>query len=465
MSNASGAAKIKGLVEALIPPLVMPYCKRLIRMTPYARGRLVQGPRTVDADQPQVLEAAWKHVKEMASLPEDTLLPATPRWEYFLRRTRDEMCFFSSPREAVHFAQSKINFEHREPIVLCRHLFDLHVATLKNEFRDHGGVLDRLSDSDLSRPETLLRCGDRLVSNIFFWHVRTLLQALTHVKELKCVAEIGGGYGALARHFLNTPEAGLQTYCIIDFPECLFFAEVFLRATFPGLSIYYATDGKALEPAELSKYKVVLCPIRHLSAVSKIPFNLVINTGSMQEMTEEWIEFWMAWLTRQPCRWFYSMNYFGQALDFMAEGGNTWSPRLSKEWAVRVQIYDPPFIRQQSDRNFAEIIAEKTSRPAEPSSSPRAKYEALKDRKMTNVALLDAMDIVRLDYDVEIMWDVLQRIARDVNSMPKEAHFLSTRLRQNPPKNFSPEQLRELETLGQRLDAIRKGGLESGHTI
>ncbi len=465
MPNASTVARVKGLIEGMIPPIIMPYCKRFVRMTPYARGRLVHGPRTTEPSQPKALEAAWEHVLQIDSLPRSELLPATTRWEFFLRRTRDEMCFFSSPAEATRFAQRKIDFEHREAVTICRHLFDLHVATIRSEFPNHSFIMDRLSDSELSAPDTVLQCGKRLISNVFFWHMRTLLQAITKVKELSIVGEIGSGYGALARYFLNTPETKVQTFCLMDFPECLFFAEVFLRASFPDLPIYYVASPNPVDPQEIAKYRLVLCPLQNLSALAKVPFNLIINTGSMQEMTEEWIDYWMQWLATQPCRFFYSMNYFGQALDFMAEGGNTWSPRLTKEWVTRYQHYDPPFVRQQSDRNFAEIVAEKAPDQIGASISPQFRYSALQNRAMSNSTLLEAMDIVRVEENGEIMWDILERVAKEMPFVPKEAYYLASRLRQKMPKTFGPDQRQAVEAMFARLDRIRKGGVESGHAI
>ena len=45
---------------------------------------------------------------------------------------------------------------------------------------------------------------------------------------------------------------------IIDFPECLFFAEVFLRGNFDDIKCLYVTNGAILEPTRILEYSIVL---------------------------------------------------------------------------------------------------------------------------------------------------------------------------------------------------------------
>jgi hypothetical protein len=54
----------------------------------------------------------------------------------------------------------------------------------------------------------------------------------------------------------------------------------------------------------------------------------------MQEMTDAWVDWYMAFLDRQPCRFFYSSNFFTNPLASMKEGHNSWSPRPSAQWGL-----------------------------------------------------------------------------------------------------------------------------------
>src|SRR5262249_16673106 len=86
--------------------------------------------------------------------------------------------------------------------------------------------------------------------------------------------------------------------------------------------------------SKLSQSGAILCPIAHVKAVKDISFDLVTNLFSMQEMTDAWIDWYMQWLDRQPCRFFYSENYFAGPIVNMVEGHNSWSPRPSPQWLL-----------------------------------------------------------------------------------------------------------------------------------
>ena len=319
-----------------------------------------------------------------------------------------------------------------------------------------------MGDSPYSRPETLSRGGGgRIVSNIFFCHLRTILQCLSYVKELRIVCEIGGGYGGTARLWLQNSVQRPNIYVLIDFPESLFFAEVFLRVNFHKLRLLYVTDPKPLDPNMVSQYTVILCPINCVDAISRLPLSLVVNTGSMQEMTEEWVDFWMEWLKEQSCRYFYSVNYFAQPLANMAEGSNTWSPRLTTDWIIRLQTFNPAFLKQQSQRNFAEIFAEKLvhKRPIRQEILVD-RYELIRERFLDCQMLLEAMNIIRMYPSEEIMWDLLQRCVREMPSIPKEAYYLAEHLTKYATLAFKAENGRQLEILRSQLHLVRSSGQE-----
>ncbi len=381
-----------------------------------------------------------------------------------LDRMRDDISRFKSAQEAIIFAQTKIDFDHRDTVEASAHLFQLHAQTLKEEFPHFANLVDELGDSRFSRPETMLTKGTQLVSNVLFFHLSYVLQCLTWVPKPDLICEIGGGYGAPARLWLMNPVHQPGTYVIVDFPESLFFAEVFLRSNFDGLTVHYVTDAKPLERDFVRQFRVVLCPIHHVEALSQLPFDLVVNTGSMQEMTEEWIDFWMLWLKQLNSRFFYSLNYFDQPLNFMAESGNVWSPRPTPEWAVRIQRFNPAFVMQQTDRNYAEMLYEKTG--ASPLASPAAlaaRYQLTRERFLNGQTLLECMDIVRLNAGEEIMWDLLQR-AMDMRTLPKEAYFLAETLRKTGSAEFCRLHGEKLAGIAARLQQVRALGRENTYS-
>jgi len=84
----------------------------------------------------------------------------------------------------------------------------------------------------------------------------------------------------------------------------------------------YLLDDTPIDPAAVGA-KVLLCPISNVSALRRLEFDLVTNTFSMQEMTDEWVDWYMRWLDMQPCRYFYSANFFGTRF-----GENARGPKL-----------------------------------------------------------------------------------------------------------------------------------------
>lgn len=404
-----------------------------------------------------IIQEAQQHFKQ-AQVSDTSEIPLSDRWTLYTKRIDDDINALVTPQDAIFYAQSRIGFDHRgkaNPFYLL-----LYKHALKSEFPHFLSMFDELGDSPHSLPETIAKDQGNWVSNVFFWHLRYVLQCLTHVKEPEIVCEIGGGYGGPARLWLQNQIFRPRCYVDIDSPESLFFAEVFLKINFDDLKLFYVTNPRKLEQDVVSRYSVILCPTKFLDAISSLSLNLVINTASLQEMTEEWVDFWMQWLRVQDCRWFYSLNYFAQPLNYRgSESSNSWSPRLTPEWTARLLTFNPAFIRLQSINNYAEILAEKKS-PI-PSQQTLSRYQLTKDRILDGQILLEAMDIVRFHPDEEIIWDLLLRCITEMPRIPKEAWYLAERLAKNVSVTFYEHHGGQLRKLHQQLDSIRSGGQEN----
>jgi hypothetical protein len=97
------------------------------------------------------------------------------------------------------------------------------------------------------------------------------------------ICEIGGGYGALCSWFKQAfPEA---TYTIVDLPESLIFSRLYVSLTRPDLS---TSVGLAEVP-----YGVRFIP-NYMAEQLAQPFDLVINTLSMSEMSEYQVRRYLA---------------------------------------------------------------------------------------------------------------------------------------------------------------------------
>lgn len=393
------------------------------------------------------------------TLPAEGLPTHGVRWEAYAQRTRDAIATLSTPVDVLQFAQSKIGFEHRGNIYHEGKFTALYERELTVSFPHFSGHLNNFSDIADSVPDTTYIHNGRLISNVLFYLARVVLSCLSHLPGVpQVILEIGGGYGAPARTWMNNPIARPRCYLILDMPESLFFSDVFLRKEFGRESVYYVTSGEELPVATLEGHQFILCPLANFSALLNLPVDLVINTGSMQEMSEEWVDFYKNFLDRQQCRWFYTLNYFAQPVNALWESGNLLSPRLSPMWTARLLRWNPAFIRMQADRDFLEALYEKCA-----SSLSRGEVDTLLKcllyRVPTGEVLAELMDVVRQYPETGLMLKVLTYAMR-MHTAPKEALWLCEQLLS---RSMSAEDRASVKKWCDELRVKRAAGTEAYH--
>ncbi|MFH1851419.1 MAG: putative sugar O-methyltransferase [Candidatus Neomarinimicrobiota bacterium] len=426
-------------------------------MIPKQVQRVTSRSNTVH-DHNQLLAIARKHYHLANNLATQLNNPQTERWDNYINKIQQAISQFSSTQEAIEFGQRSCGFDHRDNASNQQHLFDLHESTIISEFPEFADCIPAIGESDFSHAETVMEKNGHQVSNVFYGHLHTMLKCLQTTGKPEVVAEIGGGYGSLTRLWFTNPIHAPKSVVLIDFPESLFFAELFLRQNLPKHNFIYLYDPDQKLDLKVSINSIVFCPIENVPALAELEFDLIINTGSMQEFSEEWVDYWMNWLNQTQVKYFYSMNYFAQPLNFMAEGANCWSPRLSEQWTIIYQRANPTLIRQQSDRHFAEIVARKS--PADLTGWQR-QWKILKSRIIDDQILLEYMDMIRMNPDETLIWDLITRTDRELYSPPKESLWLVDYLRAQGSSEFLKLHGVKLEQIAGRLQQIRAGGRES----
>ena len=230
-------------------------------------------------------------------------------WKGKQEETRRRIAGFQSCEEAVRYAQrgQQSGFDHR--------IYDPAAAAVVARFK--ACELERLfpgwslkgspfHESPFS--DSLVEIEGVPCSSIFLSHVNYYLRAASALSGARPgrVLEIGGGYGALARVFKL---AGRETrYVIVDLAESLFYAHAFLALNFPEARIGYLEGGPAEDGAS---FDFLLVPVQACGALAGERFDVVVNTGSLQEMPPPTVAFWMDFLqTVIRPRVFYSFNYF-----------------------------------------------------------------------------------------------------------------------------------------------------------
>jgi hypothetical protein len=253
----------------------------------------------------------------------------------------------------------------------------------------------------------------------------------------RTVCDIGGGTGKYAHAWLTNFAHRPDLITILDIPETLVYSETLLRSVFGDDAVQYVAS-PGMVP---NKSGIVLCPINNIYALAGTTFDLVTNIGSMQEMTDTWIDFYMKWLDNQPCRFFYSNNFFANALASMKEGHNSWSPRPSPRWRLRGSRIILGM------RNGANLLFERDS-PI-PANSPPPDGNGAE-------GWLSCLERVRM--------------AGDEATLRNAVDFASTQLPFTPKETWHVAKLLAKLTghaddaaLFDRLDSERRGGIEGTH--
>lgn len=329
---------------------------------------------------PSILTAE-AHMKEALSCW-DKSVPDIGRWSHWTAKMREAIPGFSTPTEVLRFAQGELPFTHleRTPPEVVSIAYQL----LEREFPWLQDKIEAVEENPASIVERLLRCDGRLVSNMFLWHLRSVFAAQTFVDKTAKVLEIGTGYGAFCRLWLLSDIKPCERYVLVDVPESLFFAEVCLRETFGGDVGYFL----GRDPGT----RILLVPVPKLEEF-KGETDLVINIGSLQEMSTEWVRFYMNWIDHTSPGFFYSLNYVASPLALMAESRNYWAPRLSPRWSTLHINPDPPLVKMMCiGRDFCEAIYE-----LKPAMGRLVEWSHWSGRKISRQSFIEGLDLLRQD--------------------------------------------------------------------
>jgi len=134
-------------------------------------------------------------------------------------------------------------------------------------------------------------CGwmeDGVVLNFDQWYYweKVVLLDQCDITLQPHVLEIGGGFGGLASLFMKM---GPHRYTIIDLPESLAFASIYLSVLFPSLRNLYPVTSEDLVILDEPGFTFVPSYL-HRELIGKYKADVVINMQSMREMSESQVE-------------------------------------------------------------------------------------------------------------------------------------------------------------------------------
>jgi hypothetical protein len=329
------------------------------------------------------------------------------RWQPQVEAMRRDIPALSDVQACLRYGQYHITFDGRPPFPGDKQIIQFREWAVSNEFPQYTAELLSMAENPLSGVESLGEFNGRVVSIVFYYHARNVLAGITYAAKPNHVIEIGGGYGEIARLWVNNPIAPAERYVIVDIPESLFFAEVALRAEFGDVVGYFGER----DP----KTPITLVPLTRLDRLRR-SFDLVVNTGSMQEMTDEWIDFYMSWLSRCDARFFYCLNYAAQPISVMGESRNLWTQRPGSEWATRhVRLNIPLLDLAGPTRDYLETLYERA-----PATERFADWSVHQGRLLSKTTYVEGLELLRQDFTENNIRCFVDVVARNLPYRPKE---------------------------------------------
>jgi hypothetical protein len=364
------------------------------------------------------------------------------RWGAYALELRSRIGRLSTAEDLIHLGQSpEAGIEtHFPPHELIGHCHCCDLDLLGDLPSDLYAAFSSFRSPRIIRPDFVVEYRGRAIDFTTLLAARTVLTLLKLLRGNwpRTICDIGGGTGSIARCWLTNSAHRPDLVVIIDIPESLVYSEALLRSELGESQVQYLSD-----PACTPKRSgVVLCPISNIRKLESISFDLVTNTTSMQEMTDEWIDWYMAWLDRQQCRFFWSANHFANSVSNMREGHNSWSPRPSPRWQL---LYSKVHV---GPRNSAHMLFQKDTN-AGPDQSASGELKGLD-------AWLAYLEFARRHQDELSLRRALEFASSNLPFMPKETWQLSKILLQ---VSRSPRD----KELFENLDQMRKAGNEAAH--
>lgn len=124
------------------------------------------------------------------------------------------------------------------------------------------------------------------------------------------VADIGGGYGALAYYLLR--DYPRITYWSFDLPETLALAAYYLIRSFPEKRVWLFGEESHDDPT-LASYDIVLMPISELATVQSRSADLVFSSHAMSDLCPAALNVYLARVTNITKRYFLWQGMYSAA--------------------------------------------------------------------------------------------------------------------------------------------------------
>jgi hypothetical protein len=178
---------------------------------------------------------------------------------------------------------------------------------------------------------------------------------------------------------------------------------------------------ESLTPSGQAAHTVFLCPVTRIGTLKQMQFDLVINSRSLSEMSDDYVEFYRNWLATRPTRYFYSFDRLLTGSTFHAEGSNLFAPRLPPDWRILWSSCRPV-----AAVKYCHLLAY----PAPASARMdvwRGRLFPL-PRPLAPGTMCHLLHVADSSSDARLIHKLLRAIAEEIDSLPVEALFMARRI-------------------------------------
>jgi hypothetical protein len=361
------------------------------------------------------------------------------RWGDYSNKLINDIDKLETIVQAISHAQTEIGFETRPTESQCGAGVDMMLNLIDTNYAHCADMIARSGESPLSlitHDPGVIRRNGRIYCMQQINNVEVFCFNVTQLGGVpRTVLEIGGGYGNSCRDIINMAGDRIDRYYILDLPESLFYAEVYLKAHFGSDVVGHLADEHVAQRPE--DFRIILCPVTMIDRISAADIELAINVGSMQEMPGEWLEYYDRFLSNSGVRNFYSSNFFLQPLSRFNEGMNLFTPRLSNEWTPRHYEFMRDTDEAERRHVLRGIFARRTqSSDDETAARDTDQLEAAPASELLDPekakALLRLLLAIRNGASATVALRVVQLLTRKFSYVPKEALYVARLLARHP---------------------------------
>ena len=236
------------------------------------------------------------------------------------------------------------NFISKKNSNFINKLKTLSLVNLYHKYAEHVdlNVLRMTSESVVGKNYCPIYRGQRIGHRILrYTYYLSQINKHTDLIDSKSnlVLDIGGGYGGLTRvlkHYFTK-----STFVIVELPELCLLSSYFLKKCFPSLKIGFFEDFKNLDKIsanDLKKFDFVILTPPFIKKFDSEIFDLIINTTSLGEMTDNMQEFYISNIERITNNYFYSVNRASKRIEKYNSKG-FYDLKFKKRWISKIYKY------------------------------------------------------------------------------------------------------------------------------